>query len=281
MSVLQAIVLGIVQGLSEFLPISSSGHLILVPWLFHWTFLLDHPALNKTFDVALHVGTFVGAAVYFRRDIARYLGAWGRSLRRRRVATVDERLAWLLIVASIPGALAGAFGETVVERDLGQPWLIALMLALFGVALVVVDHRSQQRRDIEDLRIADAIILGVAQAVALSPGVSRAGVTITAARGRSLSRDAAVRFSFLMSLPIIGGAGLYKGLKLAKNGLPPGAAAPFLWGMAASAVTGFAAVFLILRFIRRHAFDAFVVYRVLAALAVAGIILSGFRPASG
>ncbi|MCA1832598.1 MAG: undecaprenyl-diphosphate phosphatase [Actinobacteria bacterium] len=281
LSVVQAIILGIVQGLTEFLPVSSSGHLILVPWLFHWTFFLEHPDLNKTFDVALHIGTFVGAATYFRADIARYLGAFFRSVRRRTVLAVDERLAWYLIVASIPGALAGAVGESFIEKHLGQPWLIAVMLALFGVVLLVVDHRAKQQRHIEQITIGDAVLMGIAQAVALSPGVSRAGVTITAGRARALTRDATVRFSFLMSLPIIGGAGLYKGLKLAKDGLPPGTAAPFVWGMIASAVTGFAAVWFVLRFIRRHSFDAFAVYRVLAALTVFGVILSGLRPARG
>ena len=198
MSVFQSIVLGVVQGLTEFLPISSSGHLILVPWLFHWTFFLQHPSLNKTFDVALHIGTFVGAAIYFRNDIARYLAAWFRSIGARAVRTVDERLAWLLILASIPGAIAGAAGEEVVDKHLGQPWLIAVWLAVFGLLLFYVDRRARAVRSIEDLKTGDAVVLGIAQAVALSPGVSRSGVTITAGRGLGLTREAAVRFSFLM-----------------------------------------------------------------------------------
>jgi len=281
MSVFQSIVLGVVQGLTEFLPISSSGHLILVPWLFHWTFFLQHPSLNKTFDVALHIGTFVGAAIYFRNDIARYLAAWFRSIGARAVRTVDERLAWLLILASIPGAIAGAAGEEVVDKHLGQPWLIAVWLAVFGLLLFYVDRRARAVRSIEDLKTGDAVVLGIAQAVALSPGVSRSGVTITAGRGLGLTREAAVRFSFLMSLPIIGGAGIYKSAKLLRTGLPPGTAAPFLWGMIASAITGFAAVSFMLRLVRTRSFDLFVVYRVLAALTIFGIILSGFRPARG
>jgi len=281
MSVYQAIILGVVQGLTEFFPVSSSGHLILVPWLFHWTFFLNHPALNKTFDVALHVGTFVGAAAYFRSDIARYLRSWVSSIRSRAVSTTDERLAWLLILASVPGALAGALGEDVVEKHLGHPWLIGLWLAVFGILLLVVDRRSRREREVTDLRTADAVWMGLAQAVALSPGVSRSGVTITAARARGLTREAAVRFSFLMSLPIIGGAGIYKGLKLLKNGLPPGSATPFAWGMLASAVTGFLAVSATIRFVKRRPMDAFVVYRVAAALAIFGFIWSGFRPAGG
>src|SRR5207249_12103515 len=130
-----------------------------------------------------------------------------------------------------------------------------------------------QQRAARSLTVVDAVILGIAQAVALSPGVSRSGVTITAGRSRALTREAAVRFSFLMSLPIIGGAGIYKGAKLLRHGgLPPGTASPFLWGILASGITGFAAVFLILRYVRRHSFEAFVVYRILAALTVAGVI---------
>jgi undecaprenyl-diphosphatase len=281
MSIFQSIVLGVVQGLTEFLPVSSSGHLILVPWLFHWTFFLNHPSLNKTFDVALHIGTFVGAAIYFRADIARYLGAWFRSIGARGVRTVDERLAWLLIVASIPGAVAGALGEEAIDKHLGQPWLIAVWLAVFGLLLYIVDRRARRVRVVEDITTRDAVVLGVAQAVALSPGVSRSGVTITAGRALGLTREAAVRFSFLMSLPIIGGAGIYKGAKLIHTGLPTGTATPFLWGMLASAITGFAAITFMLKLVRTRSFNIFVVYRVLAALTILGIIVSGFRPARG
>src|SRR5207247_2110534 len=129
-TVFQAIVLGIVQGLTEFAPVSSSGHLILVPWLFHWP-ILTNESLNKTFDVALHMGTFVGALAYFWRDIWKYLKAWVRSMRRRSVSGVDERLAWFLVIGTIPGALAGALFEETIENKLGKPWLIAIMLAVF------------------------------------------------------------------------------------------------------------------------------------------------------
>ncbi len=280
MSVLQAIVLGIVQGLTEFLPISSSGHLILVPWLFNWTFFLENPELNKTFDVALHVGTFVGAAAYFRADLGRYLTAGLRTLRTRSVRTHDERIAWLLVLASVPGAAFGALGEGFIERELGRPWLIAVWLAVLGVVLLVVDRRASQARDFDGIGLRDAAWMGVAQAVALSPGVSRSGVTITAGRALRLTREAAVRFSFLMSLPIIGGAGVYRGAKLAADGLPPGMAVPFLWGIVASAITGFAAIAFLLRFVQRRSFAVFVVYRGLAAIAIAAVIASGLRPAN-
>src|SRR5207244_13476747 len=130
----QAIVLGITQGLTEFAPVSSSGHLILVPWLFHWS-ILNNESLNKTFDVALHMGTFVGAVAYFRHDIAEFARAWFRSIWRGRIRHTDERLAWFIVVATIPGAIAGAAFESVIEKKLGQPWLIAVMLVVFGIVL--------------------------------------------------------------------------------------------------------------------------------------------------
>jgi undecaprenyl-diphosphatase len=274
-------VLGIVQGLTEFAPVSSSGHLILVPWLFHWS-ILTNESLNKTFDVALHMGTFVGAVAYFWRDIWKYLRAWVRSMRHRSLAGVDERLAWFLVIGTIPGAVAGALFESVIEEKLGQPYLIAVMLALFGIVLFVVDRRSRQDRDLADMRFGDAIFIGLAQAVALQPGVSRSGVTITAARGLKLKREVAARFSFLLSLPIIGGAGLYKGAKLLTGSekIPAGFGAPFAWGMVASAVSGFLVIWGLLAYLRRRDFAPFVLYRLAAAGVVFGIIAAGVRSAT-
>ena len=162
----QAIVLGITQGLTEFAPVSSSGHLILVPWLFNWP-TLHNASLNKTFDVALHIGTFVGAVIYFRRDLADLIGAWFRSIRRRRVVHTDERIAWFLVIGSIPGAILGAAFESVIERNLGQPWLIAVMLAVFGVVLYIVDRIAPQTKRLRNLSLGNVIWIGAAQAVAL------------------------------------------------------------------------------------------------------------------
>jgi len=274
-------VLGLVQGVTEFAPVSSSGHLILVPWLFNWTFFLKNPDLNKTFDVALHMGTFVGAFVYFWRDIVKYLAAWFRSIRARSVRTIDERLAWFLVIGTIPGAIAGALGEDVIEEHLGQPWLIAVMLAVFGVILFVVDRVSRTDRELSDLTLRSALFIGVAQAVALQPGVSRSGVTITAGRGIGLDRPSAARFSFLLSLPIIFGAGLFKAAKHLRHGLPPGTTGPFLWGTVASAISGFLVIWALMAYLRRRDFAPFVVYRLAMAGLVLGLIASGVRPASG
>ena len=272
--------LGITQGVTEFAPVSSSGHLIIVPWLFGWT-ILQNSELNKTFDVALHVGTLIGALVYFRHDVARYLAAWIRSIRRRSIASADERLAWALVVGTIPGALAGALFESVIEDKLGQPWLIAVMLIVFGVILVVVDSAAPIRRRMADLSVRDGLVMGVAQAVALQPGVSRSGVTITAGRALGLDRESAARFSFLLALPIIAGAGILKGIDVAGSGLPAGMAWPFVWGMVASAVSGFLVIAFLLAYLRRHSFVVFLVYRVAVAILVFAVIAVGVRPASG
>jgi undecaprenyl-diphosphatase len=272
-------VLGITQGVTEFAPVSSSGHLILVPWLFGWS-ILNNPDLNKTFDVALHVGTLIGALIYFRRDVARYLSAWVTSIRRRGVATTDERIGWALVIGTIPGAIAGAAFESVIEDKLGQPWLIAVMLAVFGVLLYVVDRIAAQRRKVEQVTVRDGVILGVAQALALQPGVSRSGVTITAGRAVGLDRPSAARISFLFSLPIIAGAGLFKGVDLARTGLPSGMAAPFAWGVLSSAVSGFLVIAFLLSYLRRHDFLPFLIYRLGAAAFILIIIAMGVRSAT-
>ncbi len=276
--VVHAIVLGITQGLSEFLPISSSGHLILVPWLFGWKELTG-PAnvdLNKTFDVALHVGTFLAVIAYFRQDLARLAVAGITSVRHRAVRTPDERLAWLLLLSAVPGAVVGAALESVINDHLGQIWLIAVMLIVFGLVLSVAD-RLPSRLAEADFGPRQAVIMGLAQAVALSPGVSRSGITMTAGRYLGFDRSSAARLSFLMSVPITGGAALYKGLGLVADGLPPGTGAAFLWGIVASGVTGIAAVALLMRVVRTQSFRPFVLYRLVAGAAVLVVLASPLR----
>src|SRR5437667_4330799 len=177
----QAFVLGVTQGLTELLPVSSSGHLILVPWLADWHYLENHTDFNKTFDVALHLGTLVAVVVYFWADVVRYIGAWVTSVRRRALTTIDERIAWWIVFATIPAALAGAVGEDTIQHKLGQPYQIAIFLAVFGVILWVADRRPQQKR-IGELGFWTAFAIGVSQILALMPGVSRSGITITTGR---------------------------------------------------------------------------------------------------
>jgi undecaprenyl-diphosphatase len=264
---------------TEFAPISSSGHLIIVPWLFDWP-ILTNPGLNKTFDVALHIGTLVGALVYFRHDVARYLFAWFRSIGARRVETTDQRLGWALVVGTIPAVIVGATLESFIQDELGQPWLIAIMLAVFGVVLYAVDRFMAMRRRLSDLGVRDGLIMGVAQALALQPGVSRSGVTMTAGRLLTFDRETAARFSFLLSLPVIAGAGLYEGVQLIGDGLPPGMAGPFVAGMAASAVSGFLVIAFLLRYLRRHDFALFMWFRIAVAGLILIVIAADARPAT-
>lgn len=275
MPVLHAIVLGIVQGLSEFLPISSSGHLQLVPWFFGWDELEGRPVLQRTFDLALHVGTFAGALVYFRTDAARLLSAVARSARRRSVQGGDERLAWLVVIASVPAATIG-FALDQLLKGRSPEVVVGIMLIVFGVVLWLTDRRPAAR-GVDDFALRDALIMGFAQALALQPGVSRSGATISAGRYVGLDRVAATRISFLMSLPIIGGAGLYKGIDVVvSGGIPPGFGAAFAWGMASAAVTGFAAVWALLRLMQTRTFTPFVVYRIILGAAVIALVAAGF-----
>jgi undecaprenyl-diphosphatase len=277
-SILQAIVLGLVQGATEFAPVSSSGHLILVPWMFGWGAIGD-PDLQKSFDVALHMGTLLGALIYFRNDAARYLRAWFRSIVARRMTTPDERIAWALVIGTIPGAIVGALFEDLIQEELGAPWLIAVMLVSFGIPLVVVDRLARSDRAFDSIGPKDGLLLGTAQALALQPGVSRSGVTMTAARAMGLDRESAARFSFLLSLPIIAGAGAYKAVDLAQSGFQ-GYAAEFVAGMAASALSGFVVIWGLLRYLRRHDFTVFLAYRVAVAAVVVILIVANVRDAT-
>jgi undecaprenyl-diphosphatase len=276
----QALVLGIVQGATELLPISSSGHLILVPWLFDWDYLKEHEEFNQTFDVALHVGTLVAVVAYFWRDVLRLAAAWIGSVRRRRVETADERVAWFVAIATVPAALIGALGEDLIAEHLGEPWQIAIFLAVFGILLWVAD-RTPPRRSMSDLGPGTAIAVGLAQSLALMPGVSRSGITITAARFLGLDRDAAARISFLLLIPIVFGASLWKGVTDVLLGeLPPGSAGPFLVGMIASAASGLLAIWGLLGYVRRHDYTLFVVYRLVLAALVLLLIAASVREPS-
>jgi undecaprenyl-diphosphatase len=276
----QALTLGLVQGLTELLPISSSGHLILVPWAGDWTYLEQHDAFNQTFDVALHLGTLVAVVVYFRHDLAELVVAWFRSVRRRRIEQPNEKAAWLIVAATIPAAVIGAVAEDAIAEHLGEPWQIAIFLAVFGGLLWIAD-RTPERRTIAGLGFAAAVLVGFAQALALMPGVSRSGVTITAGRFLGLTREAAARFSFLLLVPIVLGAVLLKGwTDVVRSDLPEGWVGPFLVGTLAAAAAGLAAISLLLGYVRRHDYTVFVVYRLVLAAIILIAIASGARSAT-
>ena len=275
----QAFVLGVTQGLTELLPISSSGHLILVPWIADWHYLEAHPDFNKTFDVALHLGTLVAVVAYFWADVTLYVGAWFCSVARRRVETLDERVAWWIFFAKIPAALAGAVGESAIEDHLGQPWQIAIFLSLFAGLLWVADRSAQNRR-IENLGFWPTFLIGTSQILALMPGVSRSGITITTGRFLRLERDAAARFAFLLLIPIVFGAVVFKGLKdVVLTPLPAGSVGPFVVGTLAATAVGLIAIDLLLGYVRRHDYTVFVIYRLVLAALIVIVIASGWRSA--
>ena len=276
----QALALGLVQGATELLPISSSGHLILVPWAADWTYLKNDDEFNQTFDVALHLGTLVAVVGYFWRDVARLLGAWIGSLTRRSISGSDERLAWAVVVATIPAAAAGALGESFIVDHLGEPWQIAILLAFFGLVLLGAD-RTPERRDLGTVGIKEGLAIGIAQSLALAPGVSRSGITISAARFLGLDRDSAARLSFLLLIPTTFGAVLWKGVTDVLLGdLPTGWHGPFVVGMLAALASGLLAIVFLLGFVRRHTYAPFVVYRIVVAVVVLGLIATGVRDAT-
>jgi undecaprenyl-diphosphatase len=261
---LRAIVLALVQGVTEFVPVSSSGHLILARWALGWT--LGSPAVEKAFDVAVHTGTLAGAAAYLRADLVGLARTAMTSVRRRKVLA-EERLPWLVVLSVIPAALTGALFEDVITDRLGAPWLVAVALVLLGATLWVADRRVSAR-PIDGLGWWDAALVGMAQAAALQPGVSRSGATMAAARALGFERDGAARLSFLMSIPLIAGAAGYEAVSLARVGVDRTTLAPMAFGAVAAAVTSLGAIWLVLGVVRTRSFRPFVVYRVLLGVAV-------------
>ena len=260
MNLLQAIVLAVVQGVSEFLPISSSGHLILVPHFLGW------PDQGLAFDVAVHVGTLLAVLIYFRQQLGSLLRAWLGSLLQR-TSNADSRLAWQLLVATIPVGLCGVLFGDFIEQHFRRPEFVAATLAFFGVVMYAADRFGRGQRDEYLLSWPQALAIGVAQALALMPGTSRSGITMTAGRALGLTRSAAARFSFLLAVPGIGAAGAYEGLKLATG------AAPVDWlpmgvGLVFSALSGIACIHFMIRFIERIGLLPFTIYRLLLALVI-------------
>jgi undecaprenyl-diphosphatase len=276
----QALGLGLVQGATELLPISSSAHLILVPWLADWEYLKENDDFNQTFDVALHLGTLAAVVVYFWSDLVALILAWLRSVRRRSVLHAEERLAWFVVVATVPAALVGALGSEAIPDHLGEPWQIAILLAAFGILLWFADRRPV-RRGMGTLGLREAVLVGLAQTLSLAPGVSRSGITITAGRFLGLGRDEAARLAFLLLVPVTLGAVLWQGVTdVVLGDVPPGSTGPFIVGVLAAAASGAAAIVALLGYVRRHDYSVFVVYRLLVALLVVALIAGGVRDAT-
>ena len=252
---IEAFILGIVQGLTEFLPVSSTAHLILFPWFFNWTGELD----SLTFDVALHAGTLLSLVACFWKD-------WIELILRK------QKLFMLIMLASVPAGIAGILLNDYVEHTLRSPYVIAAALVVFGCVMLAAE-KMNKTRTADSVNLGDALTIGLAQAIALIPGVSRSGITISAGLFRGLEREAAARFSFLLSTPIIAGATLLHARKLLKTGADHNMSL-FLIGFIAAAVSGFAAIRFLLSFLKKHPLNVFVYYRFgLAVVIIAGIWL--------
>jgi undecaprenyl-diphosphatase len=268
MSILEAIVLGIVQGLTEFLPISSTGHLRVVPALAGW----DDP--GAAFSAVVQIGTMAAVLLYFRRDLWNILVAWTRGLRDREVRrTADSMLGWYILVGTIPIVVAGVLFEDQIENGARNLWIIGTMLIVLGFVLLAADRLGSKSRDVDNLTWRDGILIGCAQALALIPGVSRSGASMTAGLILGLNRKAAARYSFLLSVPAVVGSGLYQ---LQDIGGPGGVGvAPTIVATLFAFISGYAAIAFLLRWLTSHPFDIFVAYRVLLGAGVLILVANG------
>jgi undecaprenyl-diphosphatase len=267
MTIFQAIVLGVLQGLAEFLPISSSAHLSLAPWVFGWR----DPGL--AFDVALHLGTLAAVLWYFREEWARLITAGLSVLRRRRIETEEERRLLYLVIATIPGAAGGLLLEDLAETTFRTPALTATALIIAGVLLWAADRYAASARPLAAMRWTDALMIGLAQVAALVPGVSRSGSTMIAGRALGFDRPSAAVFSFLMSMPITAAAAVLKVPDAVREGVTP----PIIAGILAAGISGWLAIAVLLRYISKNSFGVFAVYRVALGLVVFALIYARAR----
>lgn len=277
--VFQAGLIGLLQGLSEFIPVSSSAHLVIAPWVLGWG---DSALLNSlAFDVFLHLGTGVALLIYFAGDIWRLLRAWVASIVERRIgADPERRLAWLLVVATVPAAVIGVLGEEAVSRlfhsgGSGARLAIAGFMVVGAAALYAADRFGSQREPMRGLTFPRAAVIGFSQAFALLPGISRSGATITTALGLGLTREAAARFSFLLATPITIGAGLYGSRHMLTEAHSGTEWLAIGVGFVAAAISGMIAIGFLLSWLRRHSVGIFSAYRVLFAIGVVALVLIG------
>jgi undecaprenyl-diphosphatase len=263
MTPLQAIALGILQGLSEFLPISSSAHLTLAPWLFGW----EDPGL--AFDVALHFGTLLAVLWYFRMEWVALVRAAFGIITTGRIETPEKRKVIYLIIATIPGAIGGYLMQSRAETAFRSPQIIAIALIVMGILLWLVDKLVDQRRVLGEMRWIDSLLIGLSQVIALIPGVSRSGATMTTGRGLRFDRESAAEFSFLMSMPIIAAAVVMEGPKALQQS---GITNELMGGVVAAAISGWLAISILMRYVSRHSYGIFALYRVVLGLAVLAVI---------
>ncbi len=284
MTLIQAVVLGIVQGLTEFIPVSSSAHLVIVPWLFRW------PDPGISFDIALHLGTLCALIWFFWPDWVRLVRAGFASIAERKIGEdTDRRLAWFLVIGTVPGGLTGWLAEGKIEElfhrpdaehAMGAMAAMAVIIALLGAALFTAERIARHRRRLEQVTLRDTVIIGLSQALAIFPGVSRSGSTITAGLALGLQRDVAARFSFWLSTPIMLAAGMKSLLnvwaELTSGEMAAGELGPFAAGFLTAAASGYLCIKYLLRFLQTNSTDAFVYYRwVLAALVLVVAFIRG------
>ncbi|MFN8621730.1 MAG: undecaprenyl-diphosphatase UppP [Chloroflexota bacterium] len=270
--IFQAVVIGIIQGLTEFLPVSSSAHLIVTPPLLGWN---DAFLNSAAFDVMLHMGTLIALLVYFWRDLLRLIHAGWEALRERSFAgDPDRRLAWLILISVVPAAILGAALESFFDTWFRDHLLVIPAVMLLGALILWLAERVGRRiRSLHDLRVGDAVVIGAAQALALVPGTSRSGVTLTAGLFLGLRRDDAARFAFLMGIPIIAGAGLWKMRTLVAEPPASGEIVALLAGMIAAAISGLLAISFLLRYLRTNSTGIFIAYRIVFAVVVAALLV--------
>jgi undecaprenyl-diphosphatase len=275
MPLLQVIILALIQGIAEFLPISSTAHLIVAPWLLGW----HDPGL--TFDVALHVGTLMAVLAYFFRTwLQIMLHGFGIEYGEDEILRQNPRLLWLLVMGTIPAAIAGFLFEKQAESTLRSPFLIGAMMILIGIVMWIGERIGSRKRNLGAVTAADALTIGAAQALALIPGVSRSGITITAGLFRNLDRVAAARFSFLLATPIIAGAAVKKLYEVLQHGgIPPDMHTPFAVGIVVSGLTGLAVIAFFLQFLQRHGLYFFIYYRFVFGIMVIALAIA--RPPAG
>jgi undecaprenyl-diphosphatase len=274
MPLLHAIVLGIVQGITEFLPISSTAHLIIIPWILGW----DDGGL--TFDIALHVGTLASVLLYFIRDWIQILAqGFGLSLGRDPVLSKNRNLLWFLALASIPAGIIGYLFEKQAESSLRSPYIIGTTAIAIGILMWIADRSGRRHKDLGHVTVADALTIGTAQALAVIPGVSRSGITISAGLFCNLDRQTAARFSFLLLTPVTAGAAAKKLWDLMRHGggIPADMHTAFLVGMAASAVTGVVVIGFFMNYLRRRTLSVFVWYRIVFGIIVFALALFRFN----
>lgn len=256
--IFRSIVLGIIQGLTEFIPISSSAHLVITRDILRW------PDWGKSFDVALHLGTLLSLLVYFWKDILIYFNAFFQSIKDRNLASDEKRLVWVILASTVPAFAFGGLLDEFLKTWFDNVYFISSFLILFGILMWAADHFGKKERELKDCNFLDAVVIGLSQALALMPGVSRSGITMTAALARKFKRPDGAKFAFLMLIPVVSGAVIYKGLKFDLKGcLEQHLLLPYIAGALTSFIVGYIAVKFLLKYLEGNNFNLFVIYRLL------------------